>query len=155
MLADARGIAEFQTACWKEAYRGIVPAAYLDALDAADRLGRWEERLAQGGPGVAVGELDGRIVGVARSGAAGDGSEPDLMLWTLYVAAESRGTGLADALMKRVIGVEPAQLWVFETNERARDFYESNGFRDAGARRIDPGTGVPELRMVRAASDLR
>jgi GNAT superfamily N-acetyltransferase len=149
-LEEARAIAEFHTACWREAYRGIVPNAYLDALDVAERAVRWEERL--GNRAVAVGDLQGEIVGVSSSGSAGDGTKPDLMLWTLYVAADQRGTGLALTLMERVIGLEPAQLWVFETNYRARAFYERNNFRDDGQRQIDPGTGIRELRMVRGAS---
>jgi GNAT superfamily N-acetyltransferase len=144
---DALAIAEFHTVCWREAYRGIVPQAYLDALDVPERKVRWEKRLAT--RAVAVGDLQGEIVGVASSGPAGDGTKPDVMLWTLYVAAEQRGTGLALALMERVLGAEPAQLWVFETNDRARAFYARSNFRDDGQRQIDPGTGVCELHMIR------
>ncbi len=74
------------------------------------------------------------------------------MLWTLYVAAEQRAGGLARTLMERVIGLEPAQLWVFESNLRARAFYEKYGFRADGRRQTDPGTGISELRMVRKAA---
>jgi GNAT superfamily N-acetyltransferase len=106
---DARAIAEFHTACWKQAYHGIVPQAHLDALEVADREMRWRERLAQGTRGVALADLAGKIVGVARSGPAGDGTAPDLVLWTLYVAAKHRGTGLAGVLMDRVRGEAGSQ----------------------------------------------
>jgi hypothetical protein len=39
---------------------------------------------------------------------------------------------------------------VFEANPRARGFYARHGFVPDGTRQIEPGTGVPEVRLVRA-----
>jgi hypothetical protein len=47
---DVPAIAEFQTACWREAYQGVVPQAYLDRITVADREARWRARLVSGAP---------------------------------------------------------------------------------------------------------
>ncbi|MDQ1652472.1 MAG: hypothetical protein QOI35_1672, partial [Cryptosporangiaceae bacterium] len=52
--ADVPGIAEFQTVCWREVYRGIVEQSYLDRVTAADRAVRWGERLATGSRRIAL-----------------------------------------------------------------------------------------------------
>ena len=65
---DLPAIAEFQTACWREAYRGVVPQEYLDRITVADREARWRERLVSGARHVAVAELGEPVVGVASWG---------------------------------------------------------------------------------------
>src|SRR5450759_1469686 len=65
---DLPAIAEFQTACWREAYRGVVPQEYLDRITVADRGARWRERLVSGARHVAVAELGESVVGVASWG---------------------------------------------------------------------------------------
>ena len=65
---DLPAIAEFQTACWREAYRGVVPQEYLDRITVADREARWGERLVSGARHVAVAELGEPVVGVASWG---------------------------------------------------------------------------------------
>jgi GNAT superfamily N-acetyltransferase len=74
---------------------------------------------------------------------------PLLELKSLYVAADQRGSGLGTRLLTSAVGARPAFLWVFEANRRARNFYLRNGFRGDGAAKIDPDTGVPEIRMTR------
>ena len=43
--SDARAIAAFQTVCWREAYRGLVPDTYLDSVGEGDRERRWRDRV--------------------------------------------------------------------------------------------------------------
>lgn len=43
----------------------------------------------------------------------------------------------------------PAQLWVAESNPRARRFYEKNGFLPDGARFVVERLDLAELRLVR------
>ena len=144
--SDAVAVAELHTTCWREAYAGLVAEDYLysDVVERR-RLARWRERLA-GGRDVWLAEADGEIVGVASS-AAGD--TPPVTLTSLYVRATHFGTGLADRLLAAAIGSGPASLWVFTANERARRFYARHGFVPDGTEKLDPDTGVPELRMVR------
>ena len=147
-LADVDAIAAFQTACWREAYRGLVPDAYLDGVSVGDRAVRWRERLESGARQVAIGWSGAEIAGVISWGDAGVGS-PALELKSLYVGAPHRGCGLAAMLTLAALGENPAQLWVFEQNPRAQAFYRKVGFEPDGTSRVDPDTGVPEIRMIR------
>lgn len=56
------------------------------------------------------------------------------LLWSVYLRPESRGSGLAAALLRAVIAhaegrVEEIRLSVVAGNDRARRLYESLGFR--------------------------
>ncbi|MGY0232461.1 N-acetyltransferase family protein [Longispora urticae] len=88
---------------WKDAYRGLVPDAYLDAIDA----GAWleQQRAVLGTPGrhriVAV--LDGVIVGFASFGA--DREDPELSeVYAIYVDPGRQGHGIGRALMDAAVG---------------------------------------------------
>lgn len=144
--SDAVAVTDCQTTCWREAYAGLVAEDYLysDAVERR-RLARWQERLA-GSRNVWVAEADGQVVGVAST-AAGD--EPPVTLTSLYLRAAHHGTGLADRLLDAAVGSGPASLWVFVANARARRFYSRHGFVADGTEKLDPDTGVPEIRMVR------
>jgi GNAT superfamily N-acetyltransferase len=138
-------IAEFQTTCWREAYRGLVPQDYLDRVSTADRERRWRQRLVTREREIALAESAAAVVGVVSWAA------PPLELKSLYVAADHRGTGLAAALVDTAIGARAAQLWVFEGNDRAQAFYAKLGFVADGSRMLDPDTGLAEVRWVRPA----
>lgn len=60
--------------------------------------------------------------------------------------AGSREVWLAEA-DGQVVGV--ASLWVFAANRRAHRFYTRHGFVVDGTEKIDPDTGMAEIRMVR------
>ena len=65
----------------------------------------------------------GHMVGFASAGPSRDEDAPTE--WELYVInllPEAHGAGLADALVRRVLGDRPASLWVAEGNARARAF---------------------------------
>jgi ribosomal protein S18 acetylase RimI-like enzyme len=147
-LSDVEAIAVFQTECWREAYRGLVPDSYLDGVGATERAARWGERLASGSRQVAIGWSGVEIAGVVSWGTAETGLPP-LELKSLYVGAHHRGTGLASTLTRVALGDRAAQVWVFEENPRARAFYRRIGFVSDGASKIDPDTGVTEVRLVR------
>jgi len=148
-LSDVRSIAEFQTTCWREAYRGLVPQAYLDRVSVEDREDRWRDRLVSGARRIALAEVAGAVVGVVSWGPSNPPDLPALELMSLYVAAAQRGSGVAAALLEMAVGAAPAHLWVFEDNARAQAFYVKNGFRFDGHRKVDPDTEVWERRFVR------
>jgi len=148
--SDVATIAAFQTACWREAYRGLVPDGYLDSVDSRDRERRWRRRLSSGARRITVAWAEGEVAGVVSWGAAEQGM-PEVELKSLYVGAAYRGSGVAATLVERAIGVSPAQLWVFEDNPRAHAFYRKLGCRADGSRQVDPDTEVPMVRLVRGA----
>jgi len=71
----------------------------------------------------------------------------------LYVDPGHRGRGVGTALLGNALAAMPegAQLWVFERNQRARDFYATHGFVEA--ERTD-GSGneerEPDVRLTRS-----
>jgi GNAT superfamily N-acetyltransferase len=137
-------VARFQTATWRECYAGLVPQTYLDTQGVAQRRVRWAASLASG-TRESVLALDDDVVAGTVSWTAED-------LESLYVAATHRGTGLADRLLDVALGDRAARLWVFRDNLRARRFYARHGFTVVeGSEQVDPGTGVPEVRMTRPA----
>lgn len=136
---------------WREAYAGLLPAAYLAGLDPTLGPQRWRERI--GGSGEVGWWLarDGQgIVGMATSGPARDDDAPvPLELYAINVLARGHGSGLADELMAHAVGDRPAYLWVLAGNGRAAAFYRRHGFTDEGGRKPEPETGVVEIRMAR------
>jgi GNAT superfamily N-acetyltransferase len=146
---DVPAVAAFQTRLWAEAYRGLVPQSYLDRMTVAEREVRWRKRVPSRRYRVLLAELEGRLVGVASARRAQPAGLPRLELRTLYVDAAVRGHGVAAALAEAAIGAADAFLWVFEENARARAFYAKHGFAPDGQRKLDPDTGVWEIRMVR------
>lgn len=152
--ADAGAIAQFQITAWRQTYRGLVPDAFLDGMDAASSAERWAQRLATGARDAAIALAGGRMVAVASTHRSLTARHlPELELCTLYLAPEVHGTGLADRMMDATIGHDAAHLLVFDVNERAQRFYRRHGFAPVGGTLRDPGTGLAEQRWVRARRD--
>jgi GNAT superfamily N-acetyltransferase len=150
VAADIRAIAEFQTRCWRQAYRGVVAQEYLDQIDADRREVNWRQRFISGSRQIALAEIDGALVGVVSWGWARDpDGAPPLELKSLYVDATQHGSGVAAALLSLAIADAEAQLWCYESNSRALTFYAKHGFSADGRRTLDPDTGVTMLRLVR------
>ena len=111
---------------WRDAHAAIVPAALA-------RVRTWEsfrERLAAALDEVRVAGPVGSPLGFAML----KGDE----LYQLYVSAQARGSGLAQALMDEAEsrlaarGVTTAWLACAIGNERAARFYEKHGWRRTG-----------------------
>jgi GNAT superfamily N-acetyltransferase len=127
---------------WQSAYRGVVPDAYLDALDVEERLERWRERPEDGV----------RAFVVEQHGIAGYCSiDPPAEVASLYVLPERRRAGIGSALLAagldelRARGGEAATLWVFKANHAARAFCARFGLIADGTE--GEGTGVDEIRL--------
>ena len=86
------------------------------------------------------------VIRPARDASAG------AELAALYVTPARWRQGVGRALVKTALSRdEEVTLWVFAQNGRARSFYATLGFVDDDAQAVDPGTGVPEVRMRRPA----
>lgn len=140
---DAAGIAAAHMRGWQVAYRGMVPDEFLDALVLEQRIELWQgllqlDALPDGTPSPTdyVAEVDGHVVGFANVGVfrkeAGNALAGEL--WAMYVHPDHWGTGAGYALMKTTIDhfvrhrVQTSYLWVLDDNERARRFYERQGW---------------------------
>src|SRR5471032_2735114 len=96
--ADVFAIAEFQTAAWNEAYRGLVSSSYLERTTVADRELRWADRI--GRRDILLAESGAELVGVASSSRRRDERPgPLLELNSLYVAQGIRGSGLGSRML--------------------------------------------------------
>ncbi len=158
---DADAIGSVHVESWRWAYRGQLPDDLLDELDPAERAAGWRRILGSGGTDVIVADDGARVVGFASAATSRDGDAPPGTgeVLALYVVENAVGTGAGRALLVgaqgllRARGHSRATLWVLESNERARRFYERNGWTWDGSR------GTHQVRcanmpIVRYAVDL-
>jgi GNAT superfamily N-acetyltransferase len=101
---------------------------------------------------VAALDEGGTIIGLATAGTSrdDDGATP----WELYsinVTAPQQGSGVADDLIRAVVGVGDgdAAVWVLAQNGRAQSFYRRHGFTIDAATARDEVTGAQQIRMLR------
>lgn len=123
---DAVAIADCMTACWREAYAGLLPEPYLSDPAVADRRRqRWQARLT-GERAVWLAETGGReVVGAVSAGPSRDDSRvgdpvPAEELMSLYVQAAWQGVGLGGRLLGAALTDRPASLWVLAANTQAQ-----------------------------------
>jgi L-amino acid N-acyltransferase YncA len=160
---DARAIAEVHVASWHWAYRDDLPASALEGRTVEDRERMWIEWFASREPAadLLVVEEDGRIVGFSGFGSSRDDGATDATgeIRTIYLLEEAGGKGIGRDLFAsanerlRELGYRRATLWVLETNERSRRFYEKAGWTWDGttsAHQFD----CANLPIVRYATDL-
>ena len=150
---DVDDIVDIGLTSWREGYRGVVPPGLMP--DAYGLRVRITERVAEEGPPIAVGELDGRVRGWITFGVTRDAdSGPEVgEIWALNVHPDAwrRGVGreLVEYALERlaVAGFSEAMLWTFRDTPRSRAFYEALGFAHDGAtqRRAASG-GTTEVR---------
>jgi ribosomal protein S18 acetylase RimI-like enzyme len=160
---DCRAIAELHVRAWQQAYRGIVPQPYLDALSVAERESMWRG-MVENGPGLLLARAAGQVAGFVAFGASRDegAAARCAELFAIYVAPAfwSGGVGhrlwLAARQQLAAQGYETVTLWVLAGNERAIRFYERAGFvAEPGSRRPFElgGAVLQELRYGRPCGD--
>ncbi|MEV6136829.1 GNAT family N-acetyltransferase [Nocardia sp. NPDC051990] len=144
-------LAECHIACWREAYRGLVPDHVLAAFDVERSAEQWERVRIRYPTSTYVAVVDDEVIGFASTGASRDESPVTPgELNALYVRAAWYGTGVAHDLIRAAVAPDiPCSLWVFEKNQRAQAFYRKHGFELDGASRIEAFTPSIEVRMVR------
>lgn len=136
-IRDAQAIGQAHVQVWNETYRGIMPDALLDRLDAIERAKAWAARIPtfrQNRQTLAVAEHDGAVIAFAGCGPRRKdnlASDGEIYMVNIIRAAKRRHTGtnlmLAMANALAADGFESAGLWVLEKNLPARAFYERLG----------------------------
>jgi len=160
---EIRAVTRAEAEAWRTLRLEMLrdePLAFSSSIeDQIDRdLSFFEHRIPTGGVDVLFGVyVDGELCG-----SAGFSQEQDLKLrhkgvmWSVYLRPHLRGSGVAEALVRRVI--EHARRYVAQLlcavsadNPRARRLYERLGFRQYGveprALRID-GEDHDEVLLV-------
>lgn len=146
---DTEKVRQIYTSGWQNAFRGIVPQAYLDNLN----LNGWTPPLA----GAYVITDEEKILGTSSISSARD---EDFQGWgeiiSIYVLPEVIGQGcghlLFEFVKEKLLELNYAQIYlkVFEENFRARKFYEQHGFSWNNQRLLVKiaGKDIIELRYV-------
>jgi ribosomal protein S18 acetylase RimI-like enzyme len=150
--ADAAALSLVASAAFLETFAGLLEGpdivAHCAKANHQDAFRDWAEA------------ADGRVVvaEIATGGApigytvlttpnmpAVETSPADIELRRIYTLSRAHGTGLGPALMAqalldaRAMGCERVLLGVYAGNERARAFYEKQGFAKVGERQYQVG----------------
>jgi len=158
---DASAIASLHIRSWQSAYRGLLSATYLNALDAsvARRVAFLTQAIETNEPSIRVAELNGATVGWASFGPSRDedaaASTAELM--AIYLDPQVWGQGIGPAMWAdirqtmRDEGYQQVSAWVLDGNERARRFYLKQGFTaQAASQRVVEENAEP-LALTRYA----
>jgi GNAT superfamily N-acetyltransferase len=151
-LADCRRIGEISARSWQYAYKDILPAAYLAAIQPEDRAERFKNVLLSGSL-LFVAESEGTIAGFISGGKCRDKLHPeyDGEVYAIYVDPASVKQGVGTKLI-RVLeeqlaaeGLTGIVAWMLAGNE-AKHFYEGLGGQKIGEDQFKiEGTAYPEI----------
>ena len=155
---DSAAIARVHVGSWQATYVGHFPDHYLDNLKVEDSRARWEEIIPRNKGNVAVAESNEGVVGFLSLIASRDADAPAGTgeVSAIYVNPDSLRQGIGSELMawgrKRALanGWNRLTLWVLDTNEAARKFYERLGWVMDGATKVDESKqfSISEVRYV-------
>jgi ribosomal protein S18 acetylase RimI-like enzyme len=139
---DARAIAEVHVRAWRAAYRDQLTDDYLDGMSVEERLEDQRRSLEapMAGWRTWLAEDEGATVGFAVTGPSQDADADQRTgeVYAIYLEPDRVGTGAGRRLFEHAIedlrerGFRAATLWVLETNEPARRFYEIAGWKPDG-----------------------
>jgi GNAT superfamily N-acetyltransferase len=154
---DVTQIASLHVVSWRDAYRAVLDPAFLAGPVEKDRLDVWRARLHSPAENqrIIVAIDAGALVGFA---CVFGGVDPEwgACVDNLHVGFSTRGQGVGAALLRAAGSWVAANypdsglhLWVFESNVRARRFYERLGGRivETSASQIPSAAGAPLLRI--------
>jgi len=157
--ADALAVARVHVRSWQAAYRGLMPAEYLDRLKPEDRAARYDFATRDPAKPYTILAVEGdQILGFVTTGHSRNGELPDHgEMYGLYLDPEHWGRGFGVALVEagrarlKEMGFLKACLWVLEGNVRAERFYVKDGWAADGERRKETiwGIEVSDLRYRR------
>jgi ribosomal protein S18 acetylase RimI-like enzyme len=163
--SDAAALAQVQVASWRCTYDGIVDAELLTSLTSSQALGEWESRWQEAISNppttrhrVLVAVTSARdLVGFASIGPATDEDRwprTDASLYELRVLPSQSRQGHGSRLLHAVAstlaedGFRTASTWVSSADDALRQFLESSGWAQDGARaELDLGVAVQAVRL--------
>lgn len=160
-ISDAQQIARTKNDSWRDGYRGLLPDSILDGLDDRGSTTQWTQWLRDGYENAGLSAEVRVTTNVAREvvGVSAFGAYRDLPndahrgeLWVLYVAPSHWGRGYGYALLRdaeqalATRGRRDLALWVLEGNDRARRFYEREGWHHDDGMKPFGDSGLDEVR---------
>ncbi|UWX98443.1 GNAT family N-acetyltransferase [Arthrobacter zhaoxinii] len=154
---DAESLALVHVKAWQWAYRGLMPDSLLDGLDVERRSAGWK-RLIRDGPAPAphLAVLGSKIVGFSHADTSGDDDADPRVgeVTALYLLADFVGTGVGRRLWEAAMdqlrgsGHTAVSVWVLDSNQWGRTFYERRGMSLDGATKeqVFAGSTLSEVR---------
>jgi L-amino acid N-acyltransferase YncA len=142
---DAKHIANIHVSAWQAAYDGLMPDTLLNNLNVLDCEQAWQERLLQGCKVLIANALDQTLGFLSYCPSRDTDANPEKTaeISAIYLAPtqwhKGIGTALYQAMRNEVLklGFTDITLWVLETNEPAKLFYERLGFTTSGDTKIE------------------
>ena len=151
---DARAIAAVQVASWRSTYRGIVPDAFLDAMNVDAGAARWVGNLSSGRSVTHVAEGDLGVCGFVSWGPVREAvGEFDGELWALYLADESHGRGvgrqMVDVARKELLaaGYRSMIVWALQENPAVKFYKHLGAVAVSGKMAEIGGAKIPDLAL--------
>jgi len=150
---DAYDYAVCGISCWRSAYKGIVPDEYLSnmLLETEQRAENFRKSFAD--PGCIQSYCvmrDEKMIGFLTMDIA------NANIWTIYLLEDFWGKGYGKKILNfaasklKCMEHKEISLWVLEENNRARRFYEKNGFCFNGEKRErEYGKSLVQLKYIR------
>lgn len=161
---DAEGIAMVHVKGWQSTYRGQIPDTYLDGMSIEQKTESWKKQLdsQKEDTYAIVAQVDGQIVGWSTGGVSRDEdvSKNWGELYAIYVLPNYQNLGVGSKLMSQALhmlkrfGYGKATLWVLDTNQETRSWYEHKGWRIEGQTKIEKHSGGFDLHETRYIIDL-
>jgi len=141
--ADSLAAARVHVRSWQSAYRGLIAQEYLDSLTPEVWASLYTfARIGFRLPSTLVAVDGANVLGLATTGLSRDTDLSNFgELMAIYVDPAHMRSGIGRLLIAaarerlRAVGVADALLWVLDGNDRARRFYERDGWRFDGTRR--------------------
>ena len=165
---DAPAIAQVRVDSWRTTYRGMIPDAYLDAMQVAASTALWDRVLNAGANTtcVFVAAHGSDVVGFSCGNRLAEPKHGfDAELTAVYLRREFQRAGLGRQLVGAVVeaqreyGATGLITWVIAGNKPAREFYERLGgevvveqpFHWDGMDLVEAGYGWRDLGALAAA----
>lgn len=136
VVGDAQAIAALRVDSWRATYRGIMPDAYLDNMQAAQSAAMWQQVLSIGASGICVfvAEAGAEIVGFASGMLlTPEKFDCNAELTGIYIKPIAQRGGVGRRLLSLVVkrlqqtGALSLLSWVISENQAARKFHEELG----------------------------
>ncbi len=165
---DAEAIAAVHNASLQASYRPLIPERVahfvLDPPEVAPRIPGWRRYLERPRVSTTLVACDNRaVVGFCtlRSAPGDNAGAANGEIWALFVRPSHWGRGIGRLLCERSLadararGFPGVEVWELESNENARRFFSTVGFRADGETRIfleHAGVSLREVRYRRTTS---
>ena len=163
---DAGAIAGVHVSGLRAAYQGQLPDhlahLVLDPPDVMQRARSWKRWLKRSKASTIVARVNGTVMGFCALHPMRDetAKESNGEISAIYVLPSYWRRGIGRLLCEQMVaeartrGFAEVVLWVLESNERARGFYDSLGFRPDRKTRVfleRSGASIHELRYRRTS----